>query len=119
MPKLENIQDRETLQQTALLLEKTVIRLHKENAKLRAENARLRGHDVDPQMEIELLREQLAAMQHKVFGTSSEKRLHTKDDSSDDKDAVTTGEVTDEMVAEYIEKQDVETQDDDGFKLSE
>ena len=86
MPKLENIQDRETLQQAALLLEKTVIRLHKENAKLRAENARLRGLDVDPQMEIELLREQLAAMQQKVFGASSEKRPYTRDDSSAEKE---------------------------------
>jgi len=81
MPKLEQIRDRETLQQTALLLEKTVINLHKENAKLRAENARLRGQDVDPQMEIELLREQLAAMQHMVFGSSSEKHPRPKDDT--------------------------------------
>jgi transposase len=73
MPKLENIQDRETLQQAAILLEKTVINLHKENARLRAENARLRGRDVSPQMELELLREQLAAMQRKLYGASSEK----------------------------------------------
>jgi transposase len=86
MPKLENIQDRETLQQAALLLEKTVIRHSKEIARLRAENARLRGQDVDPQMEIELLREQLAAMQHKVFGSSSEKRPHTEDNSSGEKE---------------------------------
>jgi transposase len=86
MPKLENIQDRETLQQAALLLEKTVIRQSKEIARLRAENARLRGQDVDPQMEIELLREQLAAMQHKVFGSSSEKRPHTEDNSSGEKE---------------------------------
>ena len=74
MPRLENIQDRETLQQAAILLEKTVIRLNQENAKLRAENARLRGQDVDPQMELELLKEQLAAMQRKLYGASSEKR---------------------------------------------
>jgi putative transposase len=30
----------------------------------------------------------------------------------------TTGNVTDEMVAEYVEKQDAEAQDD-GFKISE
>jgi len=36
-------------------------------------------------MEIELLREQLAAMQQKVFGASSEKRAHTQDDASGDK----------------------------------
>lgn len=32
--------------------------------------------------------------------------------------AVTTGQVSDEMVAEYIANQDVEPQDDDGFKIS-
>jgi transposase len=82
MPKLEKIKDRETLQQAAILLEKTVINLHKENAKLRAENARLRGQDISPQMEIELLREQLAAMQHKVFGSSSEKRPRPNNDTA-------------------------------------
>ena len=74
MRRLENIQDRETLRQIALLLEKNVINLKKENTGLRAEVARLRGEDVDPQMEVEMLREQLAAMQHMVFGASSEKR---------------------------------------------
>ena len=73
MPNLENIQDRETLQQTAILLEKTVINLHKENARLRAQLARLLGQDISPQMELELLREQLAAMQRKLYGASSEK----------------------------------------------
>jgi transposase len=77
MPKLEEIKDQETLQQAAILLEKTVIRLNKENAKLRAENARLRGQDVDPQMELELLKEQLAAMQKKLYAPSSEKRPKT------------------------------------------
>ncbi len=33
--------------------------------------------------------------------------------------AVTTGQVSDEAVAEYIENQEVETQGGDGFKLSE
>ena len=77
MPKLEQIQDCETLQQVAIHLEKTTVRQAKVIAGLRAEVARLRGQDVDPQMEIELLREQLAAMQQKVFGASSEKRPHT------------------------------------------
>ena len=31
----------------------------------------------------------------------------------------TTGNVSDEMVAEYIEKQDLEHQDDEAFKISE
>jgi putative transposase len=33
--------------------------------------------------------------------------------------AATTGNVSDEMVAEYIEKQDLEHQDDEAFKISE
>jgi putative transposase len=32
--------------------------------------------------------------------------------------AVTTGKVSDEMVAEYIENQDVEHEGDDGFKIT-
>jgi transposase len=80
MRKLENIQDCETLRQIALLLEKNVINLKKENTGLRAEVARLRGQDVDPQMEVEMLREQLAAMQHMVFGSSSEKRSRPKNE---------------------------------------
>jgi transposase len=80
MPNLEQIQDCETLQQVAVHLEKTVERQAKVIAGLRAEVARLRGQDVDPQMEVELLREQLAAMQHMVFGSSSEKRPRPKDD---------------------------------------
>jgi len=81
MQKLEEIHDPEALQQAALLLEKTVIRQNKEIATLRAENARLRGQDVDPQMELTLLREQLAAMQQKLYGRSSEKRSQPKDGS--------------------------------------
>lgn len=79
MPSLESINDRDTLQQAAILLEKTVINLQKENARLRAENARLRGQDVSPQMELELLREQLASLQRKVYGASSERRPHSDD----------------------------------------
>jgi len=74
MRRLEEITDVKALQQTATLLERNVIRLNKENAKLRAEVARLRGGDVDPQMELDLLKEQLAAMQRAVFGESSERR---------------------------------------------
>ena len=82
MPKLEQIQDCETLQQVAIHLEKTTVRQAKVIAGLRAEVARLRGQDVDPQMEIELLREQLSAMQHMVFGSSSEKRPQPKNDTA-------------------------------------
>jgi len=80
MPKLEQIQDRDTLQQAALLLERTVIRLQKENATLRAQIARLQGQIVDPQMELDLLREQLEAMKHELYGPSSEKRPRPKEE---------------------------------------
>ena len=74
MPRLETITDVPTLQQVASHLEKTTVRLSKENAKLKAEIARLRGRDVDPQMELELLKEQLAALQRTLYGPSSERR---------------------------------------------
>jgi transposase len=74
MPRLEEITDVTTLQQVASHLEKTTIRQSKEIARLRAEVCRLRGRDVDPQMEIDLLKEQLAAMQRMVFAESSERR---------------------------------------------
>ena len=74
MPRLEEITDVKTLQQVASHLEKSTIRLSEENARLRAQIARLRGRDVDPQMELALLKEQLAAMQRMVFGESSERR---------------------------------------------
>lgn len=74
MMKLEEINDPQALQQAAILLEKSVLRLQKENAQLRSEIARLKGLDVDPQMELALLKEQLAAMQQAIFGRSSERR---------------------------------------------
>lgn len=74
MMRLEDIRDPQTLQQAAILLEQTVIRQNKEIARLRSEIARLKGLDVDPQMELGLLKEQLAAMQQAVFGRSSERR---------------------------------------------
>jgi transposase len=74
MQKLEEINDVKTLQQAAILLEKSTIRLAKENAKLKAENARLKHGDADPQLELDLLKEQLAAMQRMVFAESSERR---------------------------------------------
>lgn len=88
MPRLEEITDVSTLQQVASHLEKTTVRQSKEIARLKAENARLRGRDVDPQMELELLREQLAAIQKKLYGPSSERR------PKPDGDAETKGPVT-------------------------
>jgi transposase len=74
MPRLEEISDVTTLRQVASHLEKSTIRLAKENAQLRAENARLKSGNADPQLELELLKEQLAAIQREVFGPSSERR---------------------------------------------
>ena len=82
MSKVTEIRDPKTLQEVASHLEKTVIRQHKEIAKLRLDNARLRGQDVSPQMELELLKEQLEAMKRSMFGTSSERR--PEDSSNDD-----------------------------------
>jgi transposase len=62
------------LQQAALLLEKTVISQQHTIAKLQFENARLRGEMPPAQLELDLLREQLAALQTKVFAPSTEKR---------------------------------------------
>ena len=86
MQNLEQIQDRDTLQQAALLLERTVIRLQKENATLRAQIARLQGQIVDPQMELDLLREQLEAMKHELYGPSSEKRPRQTDEPKPDEE---------------------------------
>jgi len=74
MSRLEEISDVKTLQQVASHLEKTTVRQSKLIAKLRARVARLEGRDVDPQMELDLLKEQLAAMQRMVFSESSERR---------------------------------------------
>ncbi len=74
MPRLEQIRDLDTLQQAALLLEKTVIDQQKTIAKLRFEIAALRGEATPAQLELELLKEQLEALRHKVFAPSSEQR---------------------------------------------
>jgi transposase len=74
MPNLREITDVKILQDVVSHLEKTTVRQSEEIARLRAEVSRLRGQDVDPQMEMELLREQLATLQQKVYGSSSEKR---------------------------------------------
>ncbi len=73
MSRLEEISDIETLQQVASHLEKTTIRQSKTIAKLRAENARLKYGDADPQLELDLLKEQLAAMKREIFSESSER----------------------------------------------
>ncbi len=73
MSRLEEINGVKTLQQVASHLEKSTIRLSKENASLRAQVARLKGQVADPQLELDLLKEQLAALQRMAFGESSER----------------------------------------------
>jgi transposase len=80
VPRLEQIRDVDTLQQAALLLEKTVISQQKTIATLRVEIAQLRGETVPAQLELDLLKEQLEALRHKVFAPSSEKRTGQGDD---------------------------------------
>ena len=76
MPRIEQIEDFDTIKQAALLLEKENARLHKRLQALLSENAALRGEEGQKQYELELVRlqEQLNAMQRKMFGTSTERR---------------------------------------------
>jgi len=85
VPRLEQIRDVDTLQQAALLLEKTVISQQTTIARLKAENARLRGETVPAQLELDLLKEQLDALRHKIFAPSSEKRSREGDDAMADR----------------------------------
>ena len=87
MSKVAEIRDPKALKEVASHLEKTVLRQHKEIAKLRLQIARLHGQDVSPQMELDLLKEQLEAMKRSMFGTSSERRPNndTSDDQEKDK----------------------------------
>ena len=73
MPRLEEISAVKTLQQVACHLEKTTIRQSKQIARLSAQVARLKGQAVDPQLELEFLKEQLAALQREAFEESSER----------------------------------------------
>lgn len=81
--KLEQIRDLKTLQQTASLLEKTVIDQQKTIAKLRVEIARLRGEATPAQLELDLIREQLEALERKVYAPSSEKRPHEGEEKTE------------------------------------
>jgi transposase len=81
VPRLEQIRDVDTLQQAALLLEKTAISQQTTIARLKAENARLRGGTVPARLELDLLKEQLEALQREIFAPSSEKRTREGDDA--------------------------------------
>lgn len=80
MARLDEITDFATLQQAATLLEVENARLHTRLTELIAELAQLRGQDGERQLSLELakLQDQVAHLQRKLFGTSSEKR--PKDD---------------------------------------
>lgn len=91
MSRLEEIKDVKTLQQVASHLEKTTIRQSKKIARLRAQVARLKGEHSDPQMELKLLKEQLAAMQREVFGESSGRRPREEKPTDDESKAPRRG----------------------------
>ena len=76
MVRVEQLRDLETAKQVASLLEAENARLHQRLEALVAENARLKGEDAQArlQLELEQLKEQLALMQQRLFGASSEKR---------------------------------------------
>jgi transposase len=73
------------MKQAAALLEKENARLHKRLQAILGENAALRGEDGAKQYELEVIRlqEQLAAMQRKLYGASSERRPKDKDKKKD------------------------------------
>jgi transposase len=73
---VEKLHDPALVKQAALLLEQENARLHARLQELTAEIAKLKGHDGQKQLELELVRlqEQVAALRHDMFGSSSEKR---------------------------------------------
>jgi transposase len=76
MVKLEQVTDLETARQVIGLLTAENERLHQRLQELVAELARLKGQDASARLQRELtkLQEQLALMQQRQFGPSSEKR---------------------------------------------
>jgi len=78
---LARIDDFDTMKQAAALLEKENARLHKRLQAVLGENAALRGEDGAKQYELELVRlqEQLAAMQRRMYGASTERRPKDKE----------------------------------------
>lgn len=83
-PRIEQINDISQMRQVAQLLEAENRRLHERLAKLVAELSALKGKSAPEQLSLELLKlqEQLALMQHKMFGRSSEKGPHQAQDSA-------------------------------------
>jgi transposase len=79
MLHIEKIVDLEQLRQVAVLLQAENDRLHKRLEVLVAQLAALQGKSGSEQLERELLKlqEQMAVLQHRMFGRSSEKSPHT------------------------------------------
>jgi transposase len=82
---LGDVDDLETVRKAALLLEAENQRLAREVARLTRELHELKGGDPE-QLALKLagLQEQLAALQRKIFGDSSEKRAKPKGKTSDE-----------------------------------
>ena len=76
MVRIEQLKDLEAAKQVAALLEAENERLHQRLEQLVQENARLKGEDAQARLQLELtgLKEQLALLQQRLFGASSEKR---------------------------------------------
>ncbi|MFL5348193.1 MAG: transposase, partial [Hyalangium sp.] len=76
MVPIDELPDLDTAKQVARLLEAENVRLHERLKELVAENARLKGKDAQVLLQRELtkLQEQLALMQQRLYGASSEKR---------------------------------------------
>lgn len=76
MVRLENVTDLETARQMAALLKAENARLHQRLEWLVQENARIKGEDAQARLQLEptQLKEQVALMQQRLFGASSEKR---------------------------------------------
>jgi transposase len=76
MVPIDELPDLDTAKQVARLLQAENERLHRRLEELVAENARLKGKDAQVllQRELQKLQEQLALMQQRMFGASSEKR---------------------------------------------
>ncbi len=85
MLRIDTIDDLDTARQVATLLEKENARLHARLRELLAEIARLRGEDSPKQLELEImkLQEQMALLQHRLYGASSEKRAPKGDSSTE------------------------------------
>ena len=83
--RIDDIEDLDLARQVAQLLEKENSRLHARLEALLRENASLRGTDGEKQLEIELIRlqEQMKALQHRMFGASSERRARDAEQDGD------------------------------------